>query len=89
MTSLLIVRHRTTVPARAGRRGRQLDEHDAPILRVRNVRSGETAFIEIFSWRDDKASNLAHQTPEVMAVWEPMTPMLEHLEINVIEPVGG
>ena len=59
------------------------------VYRARNVRSGEVAFIEIFSWRDDKAANLAHQTPEVMAVWEPMTPMLEHLEINVIEPIGG
>lgn len=59
------------------------------LYRARNVRSGETAFIEIFSWRDDKASNLAHQTPEVMAVWEPMTPILEQLEINVIEPIGG
>jgi hypothetical protein len=59
------------------------------VYRARNVRTGETAFIEIFSWRDDKASSLAHQTPEVMAVWEPMTPMLELLEINVIEPIGG
>jgi hypothetical protein len=24
---------------------------------------------------------VVHQTPEVMAVWEPMTPMLESLEI--------
>ena len=62
----------------------------APLVyQARNVRSGETSFIEIFSWRDDQASNLAHQTPEIMAVWEPMTPLLESLEINVIEPLSG
>lgn len=57
------------------------------VYRAHNKRTGETAFIEIFSWRDEQAAGLAHQTPEVMAVWEPMTPLLEHLEINAIEPV--
>ena len=62
----------------------------APVVyRARNVRTGDVAFVETFSWRDEQASGLAHQTPEVMAVWEPMTPLLEHLEINVIEAVSG
>jgi len=59
------------------------------VYRARNVRTGQTCFIEIFSWRDEQASNLAHQTPEVMAVWEPMTPILEQLEINVIESLSA
>jgi quinol monooxygenase YgiN len=59
------------------------------VYRARNIRTGETSFVEIFSWRDEKASGLAHQTPEVMAVWEPMTPLLEGLELNVIEPLSG
>ena len=28
---------------------------------------------------------LAHTTPEIMAVWGPMTPLLESLEISVLE----
>ena len=57
------------------------------VYRARNIRTGEVSFVEIFSWRDEKASGLAHQTPEVMAVWEPMTPLLEALD--VIESVSG
>jgi hypothetical protein len=59
------------------------------VYRARNVRTGQTSFMEIFSWRDEDASTLAHQMPEVMAVWEPMTPILEQLDINVIEPLSG
>jgi quinol monooxygenase YgiN len=59
------------------------------LYRATDKRSGRQSFIEIFSWRDDQASGLAHQTPEVMAVWEPMGPMLESLELAVIEPVSG
>ena len=55
------------------------------VYRARNIRTGESFFIEMFSWRDDKAAGIAHQTPEVMAVWEPMTPLLESLEISVID----
>jgi len=63
---------------------------DAPVVfRATNKRSGETFFVELFSWRDDQAAGIAHQTPEVMAVWEPMTPILESLELAVIEPVSG
>jgi hypothetical protein len=59
------------------------------VYRARNIRTGESFFIEMFSWRDEKASGLAHQTPEIMAVWEPMTPILEALEISVIDAVTG
>ncbi|MEO7810446.1 MAG: hypothetical protein ABIR73_00250 [Usitatibacter sp.] len=56
------------------------------VYKARNVRSGEEFFVEIFSWRDEEASGLAHRTPEIMAVWGPMTPLLESLEISVLEP---
>ncbi len=63
---------------------------DLPVVyQATNKRSGETFFVEMFSWRDDQAAGIAHQSPEVMAVWEPMTPMLESLELAVIEPVSG
>ena len=56
--------------------------------RARNVRTGEVFFVERFEWRDEKASGIAHQTPEIMAVWEPMTPILESLEIAVLDAPG-
>ena len=46
-------------------------------------------FVEIFSWKDERSSDVAHQTPEVMAVWEPMGGILENLEIAKIEPVAS
>ena len=55
------------------------------VYKARNVRTGDEFFVEIFSWRDENASGLAHQTPEIMAVWGPMTPLLESLEISVLE----
>jgi hypothetical protein len=61
----------------------------AVVYRATNKRSGEVSFIETFSWRDDEAPDLAHQMPEVMAIWEPMTPMLDNLELAVIEPISG
>ena len=59
------------------------------VYRAVDKRSGAKFFIETFSWRDEDAPNLAHQMPEVMAVWEPMTPILENLELAVIEQVSG
>ncbi len=47
-------------------------------------------YVEIFSWRDAKAPELAHQMPEVMRVWEPMGPMLvggRGPELAVVERV--
>ena len=43
--------------------------------------------IEQFVWKDGKASDVAHQTPEIMAVWEPMGPLLEELTICEVEPL--
>jgi hypothetical protein len=58
------------------------------VYRARNVRTGDPFFVEIFSWRDEEASGVAHRTPEIMAIWEPMTPLLEGLEISVLEPAN-
>lgn len=46
-------------------------------------------FVETFAWKDETASDAAHQTPEVMAVWEPMGPVLEQLKIAFAEPMHG
>jgi len=36
-----------------------------------------TTFVEIFSWSRHDAPRLAHNTPAVMAVWEPMGALVE------------
>ena len=61
----------------------------AQVYRATDKRSGAVYFIEIFSWRDEEASTIAHQTPEVMALWEPMGPMLENLELAALEPASA
>jgi hypothetical protein len=45
-------------------------------------------FIEIFTWKDEKGPEVAHQTPAVMAVWEPMGAHLADLRIMRIDEVG-
>ena len=48
-------------------------------------RQGRTSFVEMFQWKDAKAPEIAHQTPEVMAVWEPMGRIMEGMDISQIE----
>lgn len=61
---------------------------EPPILyRAKDKESDATYFIEIFSWLDEKASGIAHETPEVMAVWEKMGLYLDKLELAGIEPL--
>lgn len=59
------------------------------IYRATDKRSGEKFFIETFSWRDEAAPEAAHQMPEVMAVWEPMTPLLAGMQLAVVEEVSA
>lgn len=61
----------------------------ARVYRATDKRSGAVYFIEIFSWRDAEASGIAHQTPEVMSVWETMGPVLEGLELAALEPASA
>jgi hypothetical protein len=52
-----------------------------------DIRKQREQFIEQFVWKDGNASDVAHQTPEVMAVWEPMGPVLEEMTICEVEPL--
>jgi quinol monooxygenase YgiN len=56
-------------------------------FRAEDKRSHAVSFVELFQWRDERASDIAHQTPEVMAIWEPMGPLLEGLELRKLEPL--
>ena len=61
-------------------------EEPARIWRARG-KDGRVSFVELFSWAHEGASDIAHQTPEVMAMWEPMGEVLEDLQIAHLEPL--
>jgi hypothetical protein len=49
---------------------------------------GEPFLIEEFVWRDGAAADIAHQSPEVMAVWETMGPHLEDMTLITLDAIG-
>ncbi|MDB4965192.1 MAG: hypothetical protein JWN44_881 [Myxococcales bacterium] len=49
-------------------------------------KKGDITYIETFQWKDADAPRIAHQTPEVMKVWEPMGPLLAGMDFLEIEP---
>lgn len=57
------------------------------IWKAYDIRKQREQFIEFFVWKDGRSSDAAHHTPEVMAVWGPMGPVLEELTICEVEPV--
>ena len=57
------------------------------VYKAYDIRKKREQFIEYFVWKDGTASDLAHQAPEVMAVWEPMGPILEELTICEAEQI--
>jgi hypothetical protein len=50
-------------------------------------KQGKTVFIEMFSWKDATAPDVAHQTPEVMSVWEPMGALADDMNFWAVESV--
>ena len=83
----LLAKHWTTLRA-AG-----LASEDPPLI-YRGLPSGkpggdhgaEGVYIEIFSWAEANGPQIAHQTPEVMAVWEPMGAICESMDFPLFEP---
>ena len=59
------------------------------IWRAKDKRTRRIHFVELFSWKDARASGAAHRMPEVLAVWRPMEPLLESMEIAEVEELGG
>src|SRR5215467_4463331 len=47
------------------------------IWRGTNIRSESegTSWVELFTWKEETSADVAHETPEVMRIWEPMTPL--------------
>lgn len=50
-------------------------------------KSGAVTFVEKFEWKEEKSAEVAHQTPEVMAIWEPMGALTEEMHFIQVEPV--
>jgi hypothetical protein len=46
---------------------------------------GRRRFVELFEWKDGEASAVAHQSPEVMSIWEPMGALAEGMEFIELE----
>ena len=60
-------------------------DEPAQVLRAED-RAGRAVFVETFSWKDAGAPEVAHQTPEVMAVWEPMGDHCDSMEFLHVKP---
>lgn len=60
------------------------------VYRAADIRKpdGEAFLVEEFVWRDGAAADVAHQTPEVMAVWETMGPHLADMTLLTLDPIG-
>jgi hypothetical protein len=61
----------------------------ARLFRATDKKTGRTSFVEMFAWRSSRASQLAHLTPAVRAVWDPMEPLLQSMDIAVLQPIGA
>jgi quinol monooxygenase YgiN len=48
----------------------------------------ERVYVEIFAWKDARAPELAHQSPHVMAVWEPMGTCCEDMDFPHFEQLS-
>ncbi len=59
----------------------------ARLWHATDKRNGRRYYVEMFAWKDGKASDRAHRTPEVMAGWGPMEPLLESMDIAVVKPL--
>jgi hypothetical protein len=40
-------------------------------------KEGQPVFMELLHWQDEEGPNMAHEIPDVMAVWEPMGKLCE------------
>ena len=47
--------------------------------------TGRKYFVEIFAWKDARAPREAHETPEVLAVWEAMEKLLDSMDIGIVK----
>lgn len=66
---------------------------DEPAIVYRGLPSGkpggehgaERTYVEIMTWKSARSPQVAHETPEVMAVWEPMGALCEEMDFPPFE----
>ena len=68
---------------------------DSPPQHYRGAeQDGGPLFVEIFNWKSEEASRMAHEHPEVMAIWEPMDKLTEkrngrpNMEFPHVQPLA-
>lgn len=59
------------------------------VWRAKEKRNGRQYFVETFQWKSLRASYIAHHAPAVMAIWEPMMPLLESMQLAQIVPLSS
>jgi hypothetical protein len=57
----------------------------AKIWKATDVNTGEKYFVEFFQWKNSEGADIAHQTPEVLAIWEPMVTVLNMDKFKIAE----
>src|SRR4051812_39450087 len=57
----------------------------ARIWRATDVVSGDDYFVEFFQWANAEGPNIAHHTPEVLAIWEPMVTVMDKDRFRIAE----
>jgi len=66
---------------------------DRPLHYQGAEHDGGSLFVEIFSWKSEEAPGLAHEHPDVMAIWEPMDKLTEsragrpNMEFPHVQPI--
>jgi hypothetical protein len=50
-----------------------------------DAKDGKRRFIELFEWKNDKSSDIAHHSPDVLSIWEPMGALAETMEFIRLE----
>lgn len=63
-------------------------DEPARILRASD-KAGNVAFVEMFEWKTEDSAQTAHETPEVMRLWEPMGSLCEDMEFWEVGAFGG
>lgn len=62
-------------------------DEPARLLRA-DDQAGNVAYVETFSWATEDSAQTAHETPEVMRLWEPMGALCDDMEFWKVTPVG-
>ena len=62
------------------------DGQPARLLRAGD-KAGNTAYIERFAWRTGTSADTAHESPEVMMLWEPMGVLCQDMEFWNVEEI--